>query len=366
MSSAVAWFLKSIISVLLLATALHAPAAEEPNRLVDDIYKLLGPNEAIVDIQPIGGGFANELWLVATQGGRYVMRAPHEYAAAETFERSLAVGLLAAEWHLAPPILAVDKHKQQTLMAYVSSEPWPLYQDAAEPFQRAMEVLRTWHDRLAPLAVDWPHAPPAPFAGIFERGDQLASYPQVPVHFSVARQRCQRMLACLQPWLEQHATLCHGDFHKGNVLLSAGDEKYWPLIIDFDTVVWGHPFFDVAKFSAGMAPQARWELLRSYLGRVPTSVDESHFELMDVALLMVVALVRYESALAGAGGEGDLLSKEQAEALLNAPELLPSFTSIPFGEQSPQMRQLGAIYALGEFLRRTETSDFEDALLSLL
>lgn len=58
-----------------------------------------------------------------------------------------------------------------------------------------------------------------------------------------------------------------------------------------------------------------------------------------------------------------MLSREQMEKLLDNPQKLPSFLSVPFTDSSPIARQKGAIYALAEFLQKTDQSSSFDGLL---
>lgn len=71
---------------------------------------------------------------------------------------------------------------------------------------------------------------------------------------------------------------------------------------------------------------------------------------MDLALLMVIAIIRFKSAQ---NSSQECLNKTEIEEMLHSNEPLPSFLKIPFGDTSPKARQKGAAYALGEFLTRT-------------
>lgn len=100
-------------------------------------------------------------------------------------------------------------------------------------------------------------------------------------------------------------------------------------------------------------------MFNEYLGgRLPTPQEQAHFELMDLALLMVIASVRFKSAQNVQGNSQERLSKAEIEEMLNSEEPLPSFLKMPFGDTSPKARQKGATYALGEFLKRTNALSF--------
>jgi thiamine kinase-like enzyme len=220
-----------------------------------------------------------------------------------------------------------------------------------------MKALRYFHEKMQPYAHQVKDTTYAPFALIFDEGQRLEKAAGMPSHFTVALKKIEQIFNRLKPWLENHLTLCHGDFHKGNVLLSK-TKALAPMLIDFDSMSAGHPLFDVVKFSISLPLRYRMEMFSEYLGHLPTPQEQSHFELMDLALLMVIATVRFKSAQNAQNDSQDRLTQTEIEAMLNSEESLPSFLKMPFGDTSVKARQKGATYALGEFLKRTDALSF--------
>jgi thiamine kinase-like enzyme len=190
----------------------------------------------------------------------------------------------------------------------------------------------------------------APFYSIFNMRDTLLeTSAEIPSHFFIAAKKMEEVFDKIRPWLQKHARLCHGDFCKANVLLS---KKLTPTLIDFDSAFLGDPFFDIIKFSAALPQEKRLELFKSYLGdKEPTLEQLCHFKLMDLTFLMVIATLRFQSAQAS-DCLNEKLSKNSMEDILNREENLPSWSEVPFGNNSPLMKQTAALYALAEFLKR--------------
>lgn len=295
-------------------------------------------------VEKVEGGFSNDLWRVNTTKNSYILRVAKKHAAASDFTRVLEISKRAFESDLAPRVVGASLELKQMLLEYVDSVPWPPYEVNAEPYKATMKALKCFHEKMprAPIAgTDF-----VPFTFIFQVNKSLVNPPE---HYSRALQKMANLFEDLKPWLEKHAVLCHGDFHKGNVLL-AKIKALCPVVIDFDSMGVGDPLFDVVKFSVALLPKVRMELFEAYLGHPPTSEEQSHFEKMDLALLMVIFSVRFLSAQKA---EGERLSKKEMEEILDSKEPLPSFLKIPFGDTSPKSRQKGALYALGEFLKRS-------------
>ena len=59
------------------------------------------------------------------------------------------------------------------------------------------------------------------------------------------------------------------------------------------------------------------------------------------------------------------MTMAEMEELCQSKDPLPSFLSMPFGQMTVRDRQLGAIYALHEFLRRTEGEGFQRLLTAV-
>lgn len=316
------------------------------------IKQILPKGERAQKMEMLEGGFSNNLWRVDTATRSYILRSPQEKSQHSDFIRILEASKHAFKCGISPQVFGEHIDNQHILLEYIEHVPWPSYEENSAPYLATMKLLKCFHENM-PF-----HLPKEtsylPFTLIFNESESLENSPDMPSHFSKALKKVETILEQLKSWLKNHATLCHGDFHKGNVLLSK-EKRLTPLLIDFDSMSAGDPFFDVVKFSVALPQKYRMEMLYEYLGgRFPTKQEHAHVELMDLVLLMVISIVRFKSAQTSQ----ERLSKEEMERMLNSEGPLPSFFQMPFGDISPKARQLGAIYALGEFLKRSKALSF--------
>lgn len=336
----------------MLASA--SPFVRQPKSMEQCIQEMLPKGESILHMEIIEGGFSNNLWRVDTETQSYILRSPKSKNQPSDFLQMLSVSKHASKCGISPQLVGEHTANQLMLLEYIEQMPWPTYEENSGPYNATMKVLKSFHDNMQPLLVKERENSYEPFAFIFKEGKSLEMSLDIPIHFSVALKKVEAIYERLKPWLKNHATLCHGDFHEGNVLLSK-EKKCTPFLIDFDSLAIGDPFFDVVKFSVALPWQYRMELLSEYVGGRPlTTQEKAHFELMDHALLMVIAIVRFQSAAKLLEFSQDRLTKEEMEEMLDSKDPLPSFLTIPFKDSSPKAKQMGAIYALGEFLRRSE------------
>jgi len=308
------------------------------------------------------GGFSNNLWQIETNTRSYILRSPKKKNHPSDFIRILETSKHAFKYGISPQILGEDSDNQHMLLENIEHAPWPSYEENPEPYKATMKALKCFHEKMKLHLSKEKEISYAPFTLNFNESKDLEKLPDMPVHFSRALKKVQILYERLKPWLKNHATLCHGDFHKGNVLLSK-ERKLTPLLIDFDSMSTGDPIFDVVKFSVALPQECRIEMLSNYIGdHFPTKQEHAHFELMDLALLMVIVIVRFKSAQSAQELFQYGLTKEEMEKILDSKESLPSFLTVPFDDTSPKARQKGAIYALGEFLKRSEATSFSETL----
>ncbi len=298
-----------------------------------------------VKIEALEGGFTNAIYRIDTKHASFIHRTPKEKGDEAKFRKVLELTKKAAAFSLGPKVFGESVPHQEMLLEYIESAPWPTYEIDPQPFEKTMEYLQAYHKRVKEPKTNRF----APFNWIIDESDRLVDMPD---EFYAAVLKIKAMQERLRPWLEEHATLCHGDFHKGNVLLKKQRKCFRPYLIDFDSNAIGHPYIDVVKFSVALPQNARMKLFSCYLGkRKPTKEEVQHFEFLDLALLMVITIVRFRSAQK-ADPILKRLSKEEMEKMLRSKEKLPSFLSINFKDTSPEARQKGALYALAEFMQR--------------
>ena len=91
--------------------------------------------------------------------------------------------------------------------------------------------------------------------------------------------------------------------------------------------------------------------MQTYVGAQPTAEEKEHFGFLSDALLMVIAVNRFKRVSTVSG----LLSRKDMEELLNSAGPLPSVKLIPTDYLHPKLTQLSAVYALHEFLNKSQT-----------
>lgn len=299
--------------------------------------------ENIENIEIINGGYANNLYYVETNQDEYIFRYPKNKGPKRDFEYTLKITEKASELGICPPNLSVDWENHATLARYIPHAPWPGYEENTVPYLKAMDVLKQFHQNVSAA-----HRKTfAPFSELFKKAEEVATYEDTPSQYQTALKKTKQIYQRLIPLFKKNAALCHGDFHKNNVLWEEEAERCW--IIDLDTCAYGHPYFDIAKFTCELSAEQRQELFCAYLGKTPSFREQIQFDAMRVTLLLMVATVRLQAAHNNSESS-ERLSKAEMEELLNSETPLPSFTSIPFSATSPKDRQLGAIYALHELL----------------
>ena len=328
------------------------------------LQALLPEGEEICDTEEIKKGFSCKKYLVTTQSNKYVLRI-QDTKTYELFAFELKVTQVAASLKIGPQLIAHDAHRQQMLLEYIFCQKWPSYEENPTPYCEAMRLLKLFHNE-SPNCIKREESNDAfsPFSHLIDRGRKMIEeIPSLPRHFAQAIDKIQLVFKSLIPWLTKNATYCHGDFHKDNALYN-GERVF---LIDWETTSWGDPLLDVVKFSLPLSIEYRHKLYGAYLGQDPTSQEIAHFELMDLTFLVVVIVNRMNLAYSQRVSPSEMLSQEEMEILLEAPAELPSFSSVTYADSSPKARQKGAIYALAEFLQKTnKNSSFNNLLDKVL
>jgi thiamine kinase-like enzyme len=284
--------------------------------------------------------FGSNVKLVRFESGNtYVYRQVKVFTE-ESFNREVSIVKEVAELGLGPKLMSVNFSRGEMLLEHIEHEKWGSYSSNEMFYRSTMIALRTVHNALSKNIGEQSEF--SPFRSILDLGRGLkGKVSWLPDQFDEALAKVDAIYQKLTPWLQNNAVMCNGDFHKGNVLLSEGKV----FLIDWTTAAAGHPFFDVAKFSLGLSYEDRLSLLGTYLGHEPTIEEKEHFKLIDLTLLVLVTVVRFNNA---AGMEGVFYTKEELGNLVKG-ELLPSFLKSLFSAPSPRIAQFGAICALQEF-----------------
>lgn len=257
--------------------------------------------------------------------------------------------------NVCPHIYNANDEHQQMLMSYIPNVVWPSYEENEQPYVATMHRLKLFHNGMRSAALKNNPTMFQPFAAILDREKYFIDNPEMPHQLKVAFDRIKISYQRMVSWLKKHATIYHGDLKKKNVLIEQKEDQLHPWLIDFEYAAVGHPYFDVVKFSQKLPAQQRVALFQAYVGHVPTAQETMHFTILDNALRMLIALIRFDLALkVQASAENPaLLSKKEMEDLLNSPEALPSQATILLSDPDPKRQQLAAVYALDDFLRNS-------------
>jgi hypothetical protein len=338
---------------------------ETMQELRDSAAFLLPSGEEIQSFNKDSIGYTTTTWAVQTVSGhRYDFIDPMQKTTSERFARILEITGLVSRRRLGPNLVGANVIAQQMLFSRVDSRSWPSYAGDSQTYHVAMWALKRFHDE---VHVSFPqNSYPCPFNMFFSPDAEPLRTDTIPSEVATAFKRCSTIFKALHPLIKPNV-LCHGDFHTGNTPLPS-DYIHAALITNFESSSLGDPFFDVVKFSVRLPPGDRRDLFITYLGdREPTEQEAAHFELMDLLFLMVVVRVRFGSAQRwlAEGTGGPSMTKDEMEELCQSKDPLPSFLSMSFGQMVVRDRQLGAIYALHEFLRRTEGDGFQRLLTAV-
>lgn len=345
---------KKLVSIFLFSYVFLS--AQNPNNQI--IQRLLPEHDScIVEYQKLPGGLSNDITLYKTSlGNAYIFRQAKKLDDKGHFNNIVALAKKAALLHMAPEIYGADDGRQCMLMAYIENVPWPSFEDNEQPYRAAMVLLRAFHDAMRADALKDKPTEFEPFVSNIKKTEHLLTRPNMPQHVQLACHRMKTMYEYTKSWLEKQATLYEGDCKKGNVLLEQRESELHPWLIDFDSMNIGHPYFDVVKFSFRLPPEQRLLLFEMYLDRQPTQEERVHFAILDSALRLLIALIRFDVALTvhAFDESPELLTKKQMEELLDSPQALPSQSTILLRDPDPKIQQLAALYALHDFLRCSE------------
>ncbi|MBQ0865627.1 aminoglycoside phosphotransferase family protein [Streptomyces sp. RK75] len=139
---------------------------------------------------------------------------------------------------------------------------------AAAPWEAAGALLARLHTAPLPPATQLP-GPLPPMRGPTKAARALTRMRSAPQgSHAAAADVVERAWAVLPPWCRDEEpppdarTLCHGDFHLGQLVRYPRPDGPWQLI-DVDDLGLGDPAWDLARpaawYAAGMLPTAEWQ-----------------------------------------------------------------------------------------------------------
>lgn len=231
----------------------------EPRAVLDGIP---GFGNATIEAR-LDGGVASRSYRVGRNGEWFVLRIDTPEAARLGLNRSTerAVIRAVAAAGLGPGAVHCDPEAGVLLRPFIPGRPWT----RADLLRQ--ENLERLADRLRRL-----HG--VPFAGPrFDPVAAAARYAQ-QLDSDEARKRLQHLgeiHASLEP---VESVLCHNDLVCQNILESNG-----PVLIDWEFAAPGDPLFDLAVVVQhhGLGNDLAGVLLQTYLGRPPSTAEQSRF-----------------------------------------------------------------------------------------
>lgn len=200
-TEAIAWFLSS------------GRERTVPHYLAERIARLHREDRELaailtnLDAQSESAGLRSSVAYFSVHGQRYVYREVR--TTREKFDKEVQILRTIADNSLGPRLFVYGQ-PGFLILEYVPHEPWPAYADDRLPYAHAMQSLRRAHDVLevseGATAFDF----------VCDMAHQLRG--TLPKQFDTAVRTVELIQEELEPWLQTHAVMCHGDFHKDNVL----------------------------------------------------------------------------------------------------------------------------------------------------
>lgn len=230
-----------------------------------------------------------------------------------------------------PKVLAIYPECQALRISYVEGEVLkPFSNETLAGYQQAVQALRKVH-----LAFTTPK--------------ERASFPFLQIH-NLWNHIHEKKLPLPSPFYRawkifvkiEHllkntkVTLCHGDFHRKNVLITQEEAK----IIDWAYATVGHPLADLEKILLDLNKSKKNSLLATYFGHEPTLKESSEYTLISKVMLFYISLMRYSLT------EG------------TTKENLPPFQG-DFSYPSPKKRLKSSLKILSLFLEETNKAEFQ-------
>jgi thiamine kinase-like enzyme len=292
--------------------------------------------------------YENEIYkITANSGKKYIYRKLKDLDL-ERFLREVMIGQYAGELGISPKSYGHDPQNFSQLIEYIEAKNWPLYEENGAPYHQAIDRIKRFHETISETGEN-AQKKYIPYSQILEEGSKLLRENQLlPNEFQIGLNRIKIIYEKMLPWLEEYGTICHGDFHRENVLWD-GERTY---IIDWEDARWGDPYFDIAKFGLKISKERRIELFKDYLGHEPIEFELNHIEMIEISMLMLVAINRMQLARTICLNSNQQGMSEEAMKQLLQEESLPSYLEIPFGKEIED-NEKSSIYALSEFLKRT-------------
>lgn len=313
---------------LLFSSFTMAPKDQER---IHSSLKAFGIGED-VELIPLTGGMDHVMVHVRLGKEEFVLRLLKIHRTEEAIIREVEATQLASECGVGPKLLFFDPVQRILILEY-------LFPDKGEVDEEKMiQKLR----RFQQLSFPYSAASPEPFVFI-DRLYQNVSEREATPMFKLIKEAMAVVTQIYEVLKEKPAVVCHGDFHKNNVITSSGEV----FLIDWTTAALGDRFYDLAKYTLSMTPEHVEHLLNIYCGSKATLEDKAHFFLTRMATLMTLVLNRYPCI------ENDTFETIDLSCV--------NMTAMHTNEE----KRLGALKALNLFFERASSQAFYDSLNTL-
>ena len=290
----------------------------------------------VVELTPLKGGMDHVMVHARFgDGGECALRLLKMHRSEEAVIREVEATQLASECGVGPKVCFFDPTERVLILEYLPPDGGEIDEEEMIP------KLKRMHQ------VSFPHttAPPEPFAFIDRLYQNVCEREATPI-FYIVEEAMNVILQIYEVLKWQPAVMCHGDFHKNNVIKSRG-EVY---LIDWTTAAPGDRFYDLAKYTLPMIPGNTERLLNIYCGGEATFGEKAHFFLTQMTTLMTLVLNRYPCI------ENDTL-----ETFETIDFSLEGMTAM----HTQEGKRLGALKALKLFFEKFNSDEFDHALMTL-
>ena len=233
-------------------------------------------------LEPLYGGLSAASVCLLTIGGRRdVLRHELGKAPADA-ERELACRAIAADRGLAPRVYYASAESGVSISDFIDGPTLGEWVRAGnDPLPRLGALLRALHTGPAfPAFISVRTGCEGFAAALVRRGGQLAGLDE---HLA----RLRELAAALAPHVVELP--CHNDLNPGNLLVHG--ERLWA--IDWGAAGAGDPFHDLATQGVFLlrSPEQRARLLRAYLGRAASEIEQARSVCSRALALIANALI---------------------------------------------------------------------------
>lgn len=242
-------------------------------------YLYIDTTEELV-LFPLDGGLTCSTYQFTHENITYVLKFLNRTTELSTLLREMWIFQLASEYDVAPKIVHFDLEERAILMHFAPGTPLDL--DDVTSARQALLKLKLMHNSL----------PNQPFAAIKERGAKIL---ENKIDLASQLTHALEIVAEIEKLVNLQGigpTLCHSDFHTGNILTD-GNEAW---LIDWSSANFGHPYYDIAKLTYKLDFEPAKAYLRTYLERDPNEKEKALFYMIRLLCHMTIATNRYLKA----------------------------------------------------------------------